>query len=139
MRTLCTPLAIIYSYTLLLIGPCFLPFLVEGAYSTPLGPPDKFGAVPGERVVVFSWSPPPVTHRNGVITSYTLSCSPSLSSLPKSTSSEQTSLTVAGFSPGVSYSCSLAASNTQGSGPPANTSFTTLQDCKSGSSWCQDC
>ena len=85
-------------------------------------------AVAGEREVVFSWSPPPVTERNGVITSYTLSCSPSPSSLPQSPSSGP--LTVAGFSPHTSYSCSLVGSNTQGSGPPELTSFTTLQDCE---------
>ena len=60
-----------------------------------------------------------------MITSYTLSCSPSPSSLPQFPSSGP--LTVAGFSPHTSYSCSLVASNTQGSGPPAPTSFTTLQ------------
>ncbi|CAI8044499.1 hypothetical protein GBAR_LOCUS24676 [Geodia barretti] len=86
------------------------------------------GAVPGEREVVFSWSPPPVTQRNGVITGYTISCSPSPSSLPHSTSSEVTSLRLAGFSPGTSYSCSLVASNSQGSGPPANSSFKTKED-----------
>ncbi|CAI8047838.1 hypothetical protein GBAR_LOCUS26463, partial [Geodia barretti] len=32
------------------------------------------------------------------------------------------------FSPNTHYSCSLVARNTQGSGPPANTSFTTQQD-----------
>ena len=85
-----------------------------------------FTAVAGEREVVFFWSPPPVTERNGVITSYTLSCSPSPSSLPQFPSSGP--LTVAGFSPHTSYSCSLVASNTQGSGPPAPTSFTTLED-----------
>ena len=37
---------------------------------------------------------------------------------------------MADFSPHTSYSCSLVASNTQGSGPPAPTSFTTLQDCE---------
>ena len=96
--------------------------------SAPSGSPVGFTAVDGEREVVFSWSPPPVTERNGVITSYTLSCSPSPSSLPQSPSSGP--LTVAGFSPHTSYSCSLVASNTQGSGPPAPTSFTTLQDCE---------
>ena len=93
--------------------------------SAPSGSPVGFTAVAGEREVVFSWSPPPVTERNGVITSYTLSCSPSP---PQSPSSGP--LTVAGFSPHTSYSCSLVASNTQGSGPPAPTSFTTLQDCE---------
>ena len=96
--------------------------------SAPSGSPMGFTAVAGEREVVFSWSPPPVTERNGVITSYTLSCSPSPSSLHQSPSSGP--LTVAGFSPHTRYSCSLVARNTQGSGPPASTSFTTLQDCE---------
>ena len=89
-----------------------------------------FGAVAGEREVKFSWSPPPPTQQNGVITSYTLSCSPSPSSLPQSPSSQSSgSLSVAGFSPNTLYSCSLTAENSQGSGPPAVVTFTT-KDCK---------
>ena len=95
----------------------------------PAGAPEMFEAVAGQRLVVFSWSPPPVTLRNGVITSYTLSCSPSPSSLPRSPS-QPGPLTVAGFSPDTSYSCSVVASNSVGSGPPANITLTTLQDRK---------
>ncbi|CAI8053974.1 Receptor-type tyrosine-protein phosphatase F, partial [Geodia barretti] len=76
----------------------------------PSGSPEMLHAVPGEREVEFSWSPPPVTQRNGVITSYTLSCSPSPSSLPHSPSSQSGPHTVAGFSPNTHYSCSLVAS-----------------------------
>ncbi|CAI8045211.1 hypothetical protein GBAR_LOCUS25026, partial [Geodia barretti] len=50
------------------------------------------------------------------------------SSLPQSPTSQSGPHTVAGFSPNTFYSCSLVASNTRGSGPPANTSFTTQQD-----------
>ena len=96
--------------------------------SVPSGSPVEFTAVAGEREVVFSWSPPPVTERNGVITSYTLSCSPSPSFLPQFPSSGP--LTVTGFSPHTSYSCSLVASNTQGSGPHELISFITLEDCE---------
>ena len=96
--------------------------------SAPSGVPQNFSADPGEREVVFSWSAPLITQRNGVITNYTLSCSPSPSSLPQSPSSGP--LTVTGLSPDTSYSCSLVASNSEGSGPPANISFTTQQDCK---------
>ncbi|CAI8039192.1 Hemicentin-2, partial [Geodia barretti] len=78
--------------------------------TSPSGSP-KIEVVPGEREVVFSWSPPPVTQRNGVITSYTLSCSPSPSSLPHSPTSQSGPHTVAGFSPNTHYSCSLVASN----------------------------
>ena len=105
---------------------CFCPCT---ACIQPPGVPEMFVAVAGERQVTFSWSPPPVALRNGVITSYTLSCSPSPSSLPQSPSQPGT-LTVSGFSPDTSYSCSVVASNSQGSGPPASISFTTQQDCE---------
>ena len=97
--------------------------------TVPAGVPEMFVAAAGERQVNFSWSPPPVALRNGVITSYTLSCSPSPSTLPQSPS-QPDPLTVTGFSPDTSYSCSVVASNSQGSGPPASISFTTQQDCE---------
>ena len=99
--------------------------------TAPAGAPEMFVAAAGERQVTFSWSPPPVALRNGVITSYTLSCSPSTYSLPLSPS-QPDPLTVAGFSPDTSYSCSVVASNSHGSGPPANTSFATQQDRETG-------
>ena len=98
-------------------------------FSVPEGAPEMFLAVAGQRQANFSWSPPPVALRNGVITSYTLSCSPSPSFLPQSPS-QSGPLTVAGFSPDTSYFCSVLASNSVGSGPPVNITFTTLQDCK---------
>ena len=97
--------------------------------TVPAGAPEMFVAAAGETQVTFSWSPPPVALRNGVITSYTLSCSPSPSSLSQ-TPSQPGPLTVAGFSPDTFYTCSVVASNSRGSGPPANTSFTTQQDCE---------
>ena len=99
------------------------------ATTAPSGAPDMFEAEVGQRQVVFSWSPPPVTQHNGLITSYTLSCSPSPSSHPQSPS-QSGLFTVAGFSPDTSYSCSVVANNGLGSGPPAHTNFTTLQDCE---------
>ena len=97
--------------------------------AAPSGAPEMFVAEVGQRQVNFSWSPPHVTQHNGLITSYTLSCSPSPSSLPQSPF-QSGPLTVAGFSPDTSYSCSVVANNGLGSGPPAHTNFTTLQDCK---------
>ena len=102
--------------------------------TAPSGVPEMFEAVAGQRQVNFSWSPPRVALRNGVITSYTLSCSPSPSSLPQSPS-QSGPLTVAGFSPDTSYSCSVVANNGLGSGPPASTTFTTQQDCKACRRW----
>ena len=90
-----------------------------------------FEAVPGERGVVFSWSPPPITQQNGPLTSYTLSCSPSLPSQPLTIPPEsRPSLTVTGFSPNTDYTCSVTADNSRGSGPPENLAFRTVDDCK---------
>ena len=86
----------------------------------------------GEREVTFSWSLLPVTQHRGYLTNYTLSCSPSPSSLPQSPS-QSGPLTVTGFSPDTSYSCSVVANNGLGSGPPSTTTFTTLPDCMWGS------
>ena len=89
-----------------------------------------FDAVPGEREVVFSWSPPPITQQNGPLTSYTLSCSPSLPSQPLTIPPEsRPSLTVTGLSPNTDYTCSVTADNSRGSGPPENLTFTTVDDC----------
>ena len=96
--------------------------------SVPTGAPEMFVAVAGKRQVVFSWSPPPPNQQNGVITNYTLSCSPSPSSLPQSPS-QSGSLSVTGFSPNTPYSFSLVATNSQGSGSPVAISFSTQQDC----------
>ena len=97
--------------------------------TAPSGAPQMFEAEVGQRQVVFSWSPPPETQRTRPITSYTLSCSPSPSSLPQSPS-QSGLLTLAGFSPDTSYSCSVVANNGVVSGSPAQTTFTTHEDCE---------
>ena len=105
--------------------------LLSSLYAAPSAAPEMFAADAGERQVVFSWSPPLVTQQNGVITSYTLSCSPSLPQSPFLSGS----LTVTGFSPDTAYSCSVVATNSKGSGPPANITFTTQQDCENSFSF----
>ena len=94
----------------------------------PSGAPEMFQRDVGKREVTFSWSPLPVIQHRGYLTNYTLSCSPSPSSLPQSPS-QSGPLTVTGFSPDTSYSCSVVANNGLGSGPPSTTTFTTLLDC----------
>ena len=100
-------------------------------YLAPSGAPEMFEAVPGERVVEFSWSPPPITQRNGPLTSYNISCSPSLPSQPLTIPAEsRPSFTVTGLTPNTDYTCSVTADNSRGSGPPENGTFTTMEDCK---------
>ena len=113
--------------------------------AVPSGSPENLSAEAAERDVTFSWSPPDVTLRNGNITEYSLSCSPSPSSLPQSFpepgtyrvayySSSTThicSILASRFSPATSYNCSVVAINSKGAGPPAFVSFTTAYDCTS--------
>ena len=98
------------------------------SYSVPSGIPEMFDTVFGERQVTFSWSPPAVTQYNGVIINYTLSCSPSPSTLPLSVS-QAVPVTVTGFTPDTNYICSVMAHNGLGAGPAAQEIFETQPDC----------
>ena len=89
----------------------------------------KLEAIVGQRQAKFSWSFPPLTEHNEVITSYTLSCSPSPSSLPQ-TVLQSGPHTVTGFSPDTAYSCSVVATYNQGSRLAANITFVTQHDSK---------
>ena len=103
---------------------CYLYFFT---FLAPTDAPEMFAADAGQREVNFTWSPPSMAVCNGLITTYILSCSPSPSpQFP----SHPGPLTLSGFTPDTSYWCSVEASNSQGSGPPANISFTTQQDCE---------
>ena len=95
------------------------------------GAPKMFDGSAGERHVTFSWFPPLLSKQNEVTTDYTLSCSPSPSSLPLTTS-RTGSFTVGGFTPNTSYSCSIVAHTGLGFGPPSYISFMTIEDCKVG-------
>ena len=109
----------------------YLQSLFSHTSIAPSGVQEMFETVPGEREVVFSWSPPPITQQNGPLTSYTLSCSPSLPSQPLTIPpASRPSLTVNGLTPNTDYTCSVTADNSRGSGPPENLTFKTVDDCK---------
>ena len=94
--------------------------------TAPAGIPESLQVVVGERDVTFSWSPPDLTLRNGVITEYVLTCSAQGSTITTTKRfTESGTYTVDGFSASTAYSCSVVASNSQGSGPPATLSLTT--------------
>ena len=121
-------------------GPLFTPVLIFRdtprsailifVYTAPSAAPTSVSvSVVNSTAITIQWEMVPCIYHNGVITSYSFSCSPSPSSLPQS-SSQSGPLIVAGFSPNTFYSCSVVATNSHGSGPPANITFTTQQDCK---------
>ena len=101
---------------------------VVSVHIAPSGAPEVFTVVARQREVAFSWSPPPLAQLNGIITNYTLSCNPAPSSFPWP-SPHSSPITILGFSPDTTYSCSVVANNGLGSGPPSNVTFLTQHDC----------
>ena len=84
-------------------------------------------------MVTFSWAPPDVALRNGEITEYTITCDSDGSRAVSVTVAEAGSHNVEGFSPSTTYNCSVVATNSAGSGPPASLTFTTQSVTVSGS------
>jgi len=82
--------------------------------------------------VIFSWSPPAPTLRNGITTGYSLSCvheggrEHTLSMQYTQTGT----FTMEGFAPATTYNCSISARNSEGSGPVANVMVATMDDGK---------
>ena len=108
----------------------FLSYLnLLNYFLAPTGPPRGFLSTPGARNMTFSWSPPAPSLRNGVITSYSLSC---VSEGGRNSISNQYTaagtFTLGGFTPATSYNCSISARNSQGSGPATHRVVTTLDD-----------
>ena len=115
------------------IKPIMSPTFLNTA--APTGAPQSFSSTPGDhgpssRELTFSWDLPLPTERNGIITSYTISCSPDSATLPlvETTLPGEGGLTVGGFMPFTEYNCAIVATNSQGSGPPATATTITNED-----------
>ena len=81
--------------------------------------------------MTFSWAPPNATQRNGMITGYSLSCTPLTAEGDITMQYTQVgTFTLGGFTPFTIYSCSIFASNSQGDGPVALIDIPTEEDCK---------
>ena len=110
--------------------------LILVPFPAPTGPPQSFTVAPGARNMTFSWSLPALTLRNGVITGYSLSCVPEVGTRGRNTISMQYTaagtFTLGGFTPAISYNCSISADNSQGSGPLIHRVVTTPDDGKYG-------
>ena len=83
---------------------------------------------PEARHMTFSWAPPNAPERNGVITGYSLSCTPS--SIPMQPYTQAGTFRLAGFTPATTYNCSIFASNSIGNGPVVSMIIRTLDDGK---------
>ena len=116
--------------------------LVFNFYSflAPTAPPTNFVvmATGSSRTLSFSWDPPPLNHRNGLITNYNLTCyetvggnvslvtTPTFPLVLNESGSVQLSLRK--FRPGTLFNCSVTSSNEAGTGPPAFTDITTVEE-----------
>ena len=82
--------------------------------------------------IEFYWSPPPEDDQNGIITSYNLICQSEIETVPMFQTSYPMAgiYNISGFSPTISYNCSVYAVTAAGSGPSASQTVTMPDDGK---------
>ena len=109
--------------------------------AAPSAPPSNFSVIAlGHTYVQLFWDPPPSEFQNGAITSYTLNCQSSIP-VPAPTFNDtyqnesftarggvMTNITV--LFPGITYMCSVLATNGAGDSPPAVINVTTIEQRK---------
>ena len=104
-------------------------YLLSLSFLAPSGPPLMFRASPQSRTVTFSWRPVDEQQQNGLITNYTITCTPPITiNIPVNTNMDLFTVTHQGFTPVTQYSCSIIAMTVVGSGPSATLAFTTMDD-----------
>ena len=112
-------------------------YLHSLSFLAPSGPPLMFRASPQSRTVTFSWRPVDEQQQNGLITNYTITCTPPITiNIPVNTNMDLFTVTHQGFTPVTQYSCSIIAMTVVGSGPSATLAFTTMDDDGNGRSAC---
>lgn len=84
----------------------------------------------GSRSVTLSWDLPNEDGRNGIIISYTISCSDSDGVQINTTTTTSLITTFEALRPYSFYICSVFASTSGGNGPAAVLNFTTVSDGK---------
>ena len=84
----------------------------------------------GPRDVTLSWSPPEESERNGVISSYTLACAGGGGLMADTITTSDLTAVVGNLNPYSRYVCTVSASTSAGTSPPATLNFTTATDSK---------
>ena len=107
-------------------------FLLLFIYVVPTGPPLKLRAIPSSDSAILRWDPPAEKDRNGVITEYLIKyqLSSDSSSQMTRTVGAVTQLSLDNLMTGVMYNFTVAAINSNGTGPDATIMFTTMSDSK---------
>ena len=80
------------------------------------------------RSISLSWAPPSLIDRNGIITSYTVTCRSSGVATVTMVYSTAGMYTLGGFKPATSYTCDIVAANSAGMGPRESSTVTTSED-----------
>ena len=94
-------------------------------YLVPSGAPQEFTILSISHTLTLSWSPPLPSQRNGVITSYLVTCT--IGGVTNSNRISGTSQVI-NIDPFTSYTCSVRAATMVGDGPPATVSGTSDED-----------
>ena len=100
----------------------------------PSSPPTGFQVIATSPTSIqFYWSPPLEDDHNGVITSYILTCQSEVESVPATFQMSYPtagSYNVSGFSPTITYNCSVYAVTAAGRGPSTSHTVTMPDDGK---------
>ena len=119
----------------------FFPPLLFPSPSEPSSPPEGVELVPDNSTSLrLQWGLPPESERNGIITQYVVECtgiasvqSPVVPTSPTFSTPPSLQQLLTGLDPFTSYSCRVAATNVNGTGPfSAWVSATTLEGCELG-------
>ena len=104
---------------------CNVFILKNCTHAAPSGPPENFIASATSRILTLSWSPPLPSQRNGVTTSYFITCT-----IGGVTTSNRISGTsqVINIEPFTNYTCTVSAATIVGDGPPATVNGTSDED-----------
>lgn len=89
--------------------------------TAPSGPPQNFTLSVENTTLILSWQPPAPEDRNGVIISYTLSCTSDEGSSITLTLTAILGISLYELSPDTTFTCQIAASTSVGIGPYSET------------------
>ena len=87
-----------------------------------------FSSSANSTTITFTWGPPDHDKLNGLLVEYRIRCSDGRQVHIKNVTGSQTTTTLSGLLPYISFSCNITAHTSVGGGPAATTSVTTEQD-----------
>ena len=99
-------------------------------YTEPSGPPLNLTAEPSRDSAILTWDPPAEKDQNGKIIGYLIKYQLSGDSSSQMNRTTETKLSLDNLMTGVTYNFTVAAINSNGTGPDAVIMFATIPDSK---------